>query len=162
MPYQKILVAVDGSDMSLVAMGNAIMLASAFKAKLRVIHVVDEYLGYIDGLSFDLDQYVQSLKQRGQAILANMQNMANDAGIDAEFALYELNEAQIRIPERIVDEANQWHADLLVIGTHGRSGLGRLILGSVADAVVRLAQIPVLLARSNVMNGMQSEILLNG
>ncbi|VVC77027.1 Putative universal stress protein [Aquicella siphonis] len=149
MPYQRILVAVDGSATSQTALKNAVVLANALKAKLRVIHVVDEYLGYIDGLSFDLDQYIQSIRRHGELVLAKMREITNKAGVEAEFDMHEISEAPARIPERIVEDANQWKADLLVIGTHGRSGLGRLILGSVADAVIRLAHIPVLLTRGD-------------
>lgn len=148
MAYKRILVAVDGSETSILALKEAIKLATDFNAVLRIINVADEYLGYIEGLSIDLDKYTASIEKYSQSVLNNMKNIAIKAGIDAEVKLIQITDVPARVPEKIIQDAKQWKADVIVVGTHGRSGFGRMILGSVADGVIRHATTPVLLVRS--------------
>jgi|SRR5579885_599181 nucleotide-binding universal stress UspA family protein len=148
MAYKRILVAVDGSETSVAALKEAIKLANEFKATLRIINVADEFLGYIEGLSIDLDKYTKSIQQYSQSILKTMQDIARKSGIDAETEVIEITDVPARVPEKIIEDARKWKADIIVVGTHGRSGFGRMILGSVADGVIRHAVTPVLLVRS--------------
>jgi len=73
--------------------------------------------------------------------------VARGAGVAVETRLIEIDTLGHRIPEVIVADAEAWPADLIVICTHGRSGLSRMFLGSVAEGVVRVATKPVLLIR---------------
>ena len=75
------------------------------------------------------------------------QARAKKAGVGAESRLVEVEKYGERVVDAIVDEAKRWRADLIVIGTHGRRGVSHLLLGSVAEGVVRLAPAPVLLVR---------------
>lgn len=81
----------------------------------------------------------------GKKILAQAQTLARQAGMAAEVKL--LDAGGERIASILVAEATRWPADLIVIGTHGRSGFSRVLFGSVAEGVVRTADIPVLLIR---------------
>lgn len=146
--YQHILVAVDGSDVANRALAEAIQLAKVHKSKLRMIHVAEEYFVDYSGMNIDFGQYETSVKEHAQAILDNARKTAQESQIDAETRLIELKTLG-RVEEKIVDEIKAWPANLLVIGTHGRKGLNRLLLGSVAEGVIRISPIPVLLIRGD-------------
>jgi nucleotide-binding universal stress UspA family protein len=145
--YKKILVAVDDSEISIQALHEAIGLSKEQQAKLRIIHIVDEY--YVDyvGLGIDYVQLEASFKEYGQKILANMVAIARQSNVDFDSQLIEIKTSGGRIAEKIVEVAKVWPADLLVIGTHGRRGFHHFLLGSVAEGVIRIASMPVLLIR---------------
>lgn len=147
MAYKRILVAVDGSEASTLAMQEAIKLAKDQQAILRIIYVADEFVIVGDGVPFDFTQYENAVRGYGLSILNKMESLAQEAGISVESGIIENTEHSVRIPEKIVQEATNWQADLLVIGTHGRHGFSHLVLGSVAEGVIRMASIPVLLVR---------------
>ncbi len=147
MVYKRILVAVDGSKTSTLAMKEAINLAKNQKAKLRVIYVADEFVVVGEGVPFNFKEYENSIRKYGLHILNKMKFLAKKADISAESGLIENSEHSARIAEIIVQEASAWRANLLVIGTHGRRGFSRLVLGSVAEGVVRIAETPILLIR---------------
>lgn len=145
--YRNILVAVDGSHTSEIALQEAIKLAQTVQAQLRIVHAVDT-VNLNRGVEFPnpaeiLDVMVKS----GEEILRKAQGIARNAGIQAETRLIEIDTLGRRIPEVIAEEAESWPADLVVIGTHGRRGISHLFLGSVAEGVVRVATKPVLLIR---------------
>jgi nucleotide-binding universal stress UspA family protein len=146
--YQRILVAVDGSDSSSRALLEAVNLANVHHAALRIVHVIDEAGVYSDGQVIDPTPVVQSWIEAGRKLLDQSHKRALAAGIDAETRLVENETIGKRIAEVIVEEAATWHADLLVSGTHGRSGLKHLLMGSVAEGIVRICPIPILLIRS--------------
>ena len=148
--YKQILVAVDGSETSNLALREAIKLAKDQKAKLRLIHVVDETPAYLmmdaeaPYLVADLQKALQTV---GQKVLSTCADVVREAGIEADTTLKTAKAIGQRIYEEIEEEATRWPADLIVIGTHGRRGFRRLILGSVAEGVTRIATKPVLLIR---------------
>ncbi len=146
MIYKKILVAVDGSETSTLAMQEAINLAKDQQATLRIIYVADAFV-VGDGVHFDFEQYENTVRGYGMAILNKMKPLAQEVGVTVESDIIENTEHSVRIPEKIVEEANAWHANLLVVGTHGRRGFNRLVLGSVAEGIIRMASTPVLLVR---------------
>jgi nucleotide-binding universal stress UspA family protein len=145
MAYKKILVAVDGSDTSTLAMQEAINLAKDQQATLRIIYVSDAFVVVGDGVRFDFEQYENAVRGHGLSILNKMESLAHKAGVPVESGIIENTESSTRIPEKIVQDSSAWHADLLVIGTHGRRGFSRLVLGSVAEGIIRMASTPVLL-----------------
>lgn len=147
MVYKKILVAVDGSETSTLAMQEAINLAKDQQATLRIIYVADAFVVVGDGVHFDFEQYENAVRGYGMAILNKMESLAQKAGVTVESGIIENTEHSVRIPEKIVQDANAWQADLLVVGTHGRRGFNRLVLGSVAEGIIRMASTPVLLVR---------------
>ena len=72
---------------------------------------------------------------------------AQSAGVPCERVL--IDAAGVRLGESAAAEARQWEADLIVVGTHGRRGIGRVLLGSGAEQVIRMAPVPVLVIRGN-------------
>jgi nucleotide-binding universal stress UspA family protein len=148
MPYKHILVAIDGSDVSNKALKEAIRLATDQKAHLHILHVVDEAFVYHGGPGFDYSQIMKAFKDEGQKILDSAATIVSkQSSIKFDTTLIELNPFQGRIAEVIITKAQDWPADLLVIGTHGRRGFSHLFLGSVAEHIIKLATMPVLLVR---------------
>lgn len=147
--YKKILVAIDDSDTSACALNEAKALARCHGAQLCIAHVADETLMGMHHRTFsttlDLDQARQAICDAGQKLV---DEAAADAdGIKVETLLREASTR--RVSEVIVDAAKEWQADLIVVGTHGRRGIERLIIGSVAEQLVRLAPVSVLLVRQH-------------
>ncbi len=148
--YKHILVAVDGSDTSNHALQEAMKLAKEQQAALRLVHVVDETPAYMTmDTAYALADFQKAMREAGQKVLATCAATARQAGvkIDTKFVILEVL-AQ-RICDAINEEAKRWPADLVVIGTHGRHGFNHLLLGSVAEGVIRLATKPVLVIRGS-------------
>jgi nucleotide-binding universal stress UspA family protein len=95
----------------------------------------------------NLIEIMDVVTKSGLAILHKAETVAKGFGIPVETHLVEAETLADRVPEMIAADAEAWHADLIVICTHGRRGLSHLFLGSVAEGVVRVATKPVLLIR---------------
>jgi len=149
--YKRILFATDGSSVSNLALRQAAMLAAAFKAQLRIVTIADQYSfdqsWWVNAEAFE--QLLSRMRESWSKVLAEAQAEARKSGIEAETRLIELEEQGQRISDRISHEAAAWPADLIVLGTHGRRGMDRLVLGSVAEGVARTAAAPVMLVRGN-------------
>ena len=142
--YERILVPVDGSATSDRGLDEAIRLAKLTGARLRLVHVVDG-LVLSTGLELASCDVVGILTEAGAEILSAAKAKVEAAGIGVDTFLSEtLHE---RICDVVVAQARQWNADLIVIGTHGRRGVGRLLIGSDAEQIVRTAPVPVLVVR---------------
>ncbi|PKO73180.1 MAG: universal stress protein [Betaproteobacteria bacterium HGW-Betaproteobacteria-17] len=145
--FKRILVAVDGSQTGELALQTAIRLAAELQAQLRIVHAAN-----IANLNEDAEfpnrsRLAENTIKHGRDILSGSQASAASAGVAAETTLITIDTLKKRIPEVIAEDAETWPADLIVIGTHGRRGLARLFLGSVAEGVARVASKPVLLVR---------------
>ena len=146
--YRRILVAIDGSPTSEIALREAITLAKDQAATLRLVHVVDLGPAYMNvETASQLDEYELALRAAGEQVLAKALASARAAGLDTESKLVAIITINERASDAIAAEAQRWPADLIVIGTHGRRGFRHLMLGSVAEGVVRVANQPVLLIR---------------
>jgi nucleotide-binding universal stress UspA family protein len=146
--YQRILVPFDGSPTSTRGLDEAIALAKLTGARLRLLHLVDDLVyatGFETGAVY-LSDVLPVMRQAGRTILANGRDRAQRAGIEADTELVE--GMGPRLAEVVSEQAAAWGADLIVIGTHGRRGVGRMLLGSDAEQVLRSAPVPVLLVRS--------------
>lgn len=146
--YRRILAAVDGSPASAKGLREAIRLARGEGARLYLLHVVDEYPAFaaLDGMMAGAPgaDLVPALRERGKRVLAQAQCLAEKHGVKAKTVLREgLGPAA----SPIVREARKIGADVIVLGTHGRRGLRRLVLGGDAEQVVRASRVPVLLVR---------------
>lgn len=144
--YAKILVAVDESDTSRHALVQAIELARKLSATLRMVHVLD--MGWLPiGPEVAIDTAALSEARRGvgETIIAAARDAARQAGFEAEAGLVETGTPIQQVAEAIAREASRWGAELVVLGTHGRRGFQHLMLGSVAEQVVRRSDAPVLL-----------------
>lgn len=146
--YDKILVPVDGSATSNQGLREAIKLAKLCGAQLRLIHVVD-LLSYNLATASDASlsaEVWKALKDGGAQVLAQALATVTAEGLKADTKMFE-NLAS-RVSELVIDEARDWGAGLIVLGTHGRRGVGRMVLGSDAEQIVRHASVPVLLVRA--------------
>lgn len=145
--YRKILVPIDGSLTSNRGLVEAIELAKDQSATLRLVHVLDELiLGPGAEAVVYLGNTVDMLRDAGKQLLADAEAMVREQGLKVETVVLEVMGG--RAAESIVAEANKWGADLIVLGTHGRRGAKRLVMGSDAEEIVRTTPIPVLLVRS--------------
>ena len=146
--YKRILVPVDGSHTSTQGLSEAIKLAKVQKAKLRLIHVVDELIltGGIDGSADYSGNLLESLRDGGKSILRTAESRVQRHGLNSESVMLEHFGNQAA--GLIVKDAKKWKADLIVLGTHGRRGIRRLVMGSDAEEIVRTSPVPVLLVRS--------------
>lgn len=142
MSYEKIIIAVDSSEYSINAAKKGLELARRLNAKAALLFVVDESkaMGNADeGILPDAALIV--LKKEAEQTLDSLAKM------------YDGNDLVKLMPEGkpkedIIKTAEAWKADLIVIGTHGRTGLKHLLLGSVAEQVVRHSKIPVMVVPS--------------
>jgi nucleotide-binding universal stress UspA family protein len=139
--YQKILIAVDESDCSRRAAQLGLGLAGQLGARVSLVHILN---GSPASPSQSASIGLTGARARGQALLEEWQAEARRRGLEAQTQLREMT----RPAEGIVAAAQQENCDLIVMGTHGREGLPYLLLGSVAERVIRLAPVPVLLVRS--------------
>lgn len=152
--YDRILVPIDGSATSRKGLDEAIKLALLCGASLRLVHVLD-LLAFTSGFETartvvqDIEPHA---RQVGQAILDEGRDRAMASGIRQVET--RLEQAGVRrTHEVILEEAAKWHADLIVLGTHGRRGVDRLLLGSDAERVLRTSPVPVLLVRKEADGG---------
>jgi nucleotide-binding universal stress UspA family protein len=144
--YRHVLVAVDGSDISTRALKEALRLARDERAQVRIVHAVDAMPPPTTGEVYvDYDAHRQESLKAGRAVLNEALALARQAGLEPETILAEVQTEGTS--GAIVEEARRWPADLIVMGTHGRSGLMHLLLGTVAEGVVRQTPTPVLLVR---------------
>lgn len=144
--YQRILVPINGSATSERALQEAIKIADG-KAQIRLVSVLEEILT-IGSEGFDNANNAvlqEAARKTAEKTLAMAAETVRKSGAKAEIVLRD--ELGTSVVDAINGEAQSWLADLIVIGTHGRTGLTRLILGSVAEGVVREATMPVLLIR---------------
>ena len=142
--YNRILVAFDASPAAQLAMAQALTLAKAAQAAVRAVHVVDiMFPASPDMVYMDLETYRRDRVLAGQQVLDQAAEMGRRAGVDVETRLLEVEGS--RYSNAIIAEAKRWPADLIVLGTHGRSAIMHLLMGSVAQRVVRHAPVPVLL-----------------
>ncbi len=146
--YERILVAVDESETSDLAFEEAIRLAKDQKAALRVLHVIDISPAYLTvETPYPFAEYQEALEEMGGKLLANRVAKARAARVKVDSKLVAIATYGRRICDIIEEQAKKWPADLIVIGTHGRRGARRLMLGSVADGLIRVTTKPVLLIR---------------
>lgn len=145
--YRNILVPIDGSPTAGRGLQEAIELARSLGSRLRVLHVVNSAYWVAPGATpGGTDDLFTQMRSSGESIVHEATVAARSAGVEVDGKLLEAPGQHAG--EFILEEARAWPAQLIVCGTHGRSGLRRLLMGSDAEYVVRLSAIPVLLVRS--------------
>jgi len=138
--YDNILVPTDGSDGTARVVEHALHIARDNDATLHVLHVIDTSTSPLDLHSRSV---YDALEAAGRASVIEIRDRALEAGV------HTVTEVREGTPFReILDYAGANDVDLIVIGTHGRTGLRRTLLGSVTERVVRLSEIPVLTVRT--------------
>lgn len=145
MSYQNILVPVDGSDTSFAAIKKAADLAKAFDAKITVAQVLalDPYIAAEYITTSQTNDIIERARSSIQDTLEEAKQRFQSEGVEVETKLLE---GQV-IHREIVNAAEELKADLIVIGSHGRTGLKKLFLGSVAQNVLSEISTPVLVVR---------------
>ncbi len=146
--YQRILVALDGSDTSKHALQAAIRLGQDCSAKLIAVFVVDNTPVLYDAGYYDPTLLRQALMEEGEHVMAEAKQQIEAAGLEAQTEVVEVELLGDDISHEIDKAAEAAKADVVVLGTHGRRGFKRLMLGSVAERYVRVSSRPVLLIPS--------------
>ncbi len=141
--YDTILVPMDGSTAAETAVETALDLAQRFDASLHAINVVelDEYPADVES------EAAEEVIQRGEETLATVRGRAADVGVSATTHVIETADP---IHQTIIDYAIDHDAALIVMGTHGRTGLNRLVLGSVTERTLRTSPVPVLTVHEDI------------
>lgn len=144
--YQRILIPVDGSETATKAMITALQLARDSGGQVHLVHVVEGMTPLAaDPYGAYSGEVIEIMRQSGSKILEDALEVAKAAGVTADTELFD-NFGE-RLAEVVADAATRFNADLIVVGTHGRRGLGRMMLGSGAEQIIRLAPVPVLVIR---------------
>jgi nucleotide-binding universal stress UspA family protein len=140
--YKRILVPVDGSDTSNKALVRALQLARETGARVCLLHSIDE-LALYSAMEYGSDVIVLAHEQ-AEKVLEDAAAIAKSAGVETD---RKLMEPGMRLGDCVAVTALDWKADLIVVGTHGRRGIGRALLGSGAEQIIRHAPVPVLVIR---------------
>lgn len=143
--YKRIMVSVDGSDTSNRGLKEAINLAKDQQATLAIAHVIDIVVSF--GAGQFPQTYVEATRELARHTIDKARETAHAAGIEAEIQSVEILTSGYHVGDTVAQLARDWKADLLVVGTHGRRGVSRLLIGSVAERIVRVSPCPLLLVR---------------
>jgi len=145
--YKHILIAVDGSDTSRRAFDAALELAKAMGSTLHPFYVIENTPMYFDAPGYDPSILRGQMIAQGNDLAAEFNKAMADKGVSGEMLTGEASSVE-DVPTLVLNAAHTQGADLIVMGTHGRRGVQRLILGSVAERCVRQSTVPVLLIPS--------------
>jgi len=147
--FHHILVPVDGSPTSAKALDEAIRLAIFSGAKITLLHVMDD-LSHVTGFEPAINyvqQIVPLMREAGERLLAKEGEKVLAHRLPVECVL--IAEGPGRICDHVAEHARISHVDLIVVGSHGRRGVARVVLGSDAEQIIRSAPVPVLVVRGN-------------
>ena len=145
MAYHNILVPVDGSETSHAAVEKAVEFAKAFGSKITVVQalVLDPYIAAEYISASQTNDLIERARTSIEESLAAAKAKFNEQGIEVETKLLE---GQV-IHREIIRAAEELHADLIIIGSHGRTGFKKLFLGSVAQSLLGESHVPILIVR---------------
>lgn len=148
--YAQILIAVDGSELAERALAHGFAMAKALGSKVTVVTVMEPpamvggTYGAFGSVGFDpIPELIEAQKKQAEGILAKATDAAAAAGVEVKTLLVENSFPA----EGIIAAAEEAKADLVVMGSHGRRGFGRLLLGSQTSNVLAQSKIPVLVTR---------------
>ena len=143
--YRKILVPLDGSETAERGLQEAIDLAQGETTRLLLLNVVEDFPIADTPPAAEFNAWRASLRSKGEALLGRAKRLATEAGAQTDTIV--VDAVGDRAAHVIVDTARKHGCDLIAIGTHGRRGFQRMMMGSDAEQVVRLSDVPVLLVR---------------
>lgn len=146
--FKRVIVPVDGSQTSNKALTVALQMARDSGGSVRIIHVIEgsnygSNIMQIEGFSGDAMQPIRSAAKK---ILDDAMALAEPFGVQTDTKLFDTVDG--RLADAVGNAATEWQADLIVVGTHGRRGIGRILMGSGAEQIMRQAPIPVLVIRA--------------
>ncbi|RQT62154.1 universal stress protein [Burkholderia cepacia] len=145
--YTNIMVAVDGSPSSKLALDEGLKVARSYGARLFAVFVVDRSLLVTYAGRMDPDALLDEVRRDGAAVLRSTERAISHAAVNGDTEIVETEPGQ-NVAERLQRYVVEHSIDLAVIGTHGRRGVRRLFLGSVAERFLRGSSCPVLLVRA--------------
>jgi nucleotide-binding universal stress UspA family protein len=151
--YANIVVAVDGSKPSVRALNEAIHMASVSKAKLCAVYVRDTSASFVYGYCGDRAAMQTASYKDARLVVSNARRIFSKGGVTGDVSVTGLESLSDDVASCLQRWVQQHGADLVVIGTHGRKGVRRLMRGSVAERFVRIATCPVLVVRDQDGNG---------
>jgi nucleotide-binding universal stress UspA family protein len=145
--YDRILVPVDGSATSDKGVSEAIALARLTGGRIKLLHVYEApMLGIGSEAALLRGEDVRgAARAAGRHVLAGAVASVKAAGVEVDDVLLDCEDK--RLCDHVAQAAHAWNASLIVMGSHGRRGLQRLLLGSDAEQILRTAPVPVLLVR---------------
>ncbi|MCO4093641.1 MAG: universal stress protein [Acidovorax sp.] len=143
--FKHILVPVDGSETSLLAVSKAAGLAKAFGSAVTALYVLDPYpfTGVGADFAYGQAQYINAAKAEANAAMEAVRKAMGEAGVAVTTVVGEGH----AVHEGIVRALEGTDIDLVVMGSHGRRGLEKLMLGSVAQKVLGVVRVPVMVVR---------------
>lgn len=144
--FKRILVPYDGSEVSTLAVEAAARIAHDAGGRILLLHVLDE-LDYLYGYHTGDRPLIEWLREQAGAALDRGGAICSGAGVPFETRIEESPGS--RLGDRVAHAASDWEADLVVIGSHGRRGFSRALLGSGAEQIIRFAKAPILLVRED-------------
>lgn len=144
--YKRILIATDGSELAQKGVQHGLTLAKALGATATVVTATEPWTAVVAGdmgIAFPIDDYEKACAANAARILTGASALAKDLGVSCE-----TQHAKDTFPaDGIVETAKRLDCDLIVMASHGRRGVSRLILGSQANKVVTHSTVPVLIVR---------------
>ncbi|MFP8890370.1 universal stress protein [Natrialbaceae archaeon A-CW2] len=144
--YETILIPTDGSEGTDPAIGNGLDIARKYDATVHALYVIDVAelleIGYLGGDSADFEETIEPLEDEAKRAVEAIEERARREGVDIVTVV-----RQGTPYEEILEYAEDAAADLIVMGTHGRSGLSRYLIGSVTERIVRTSDVPVLVVQ---------------
>lgn len=143
--YTKIMVAVDGSVIAKAALNEAVQLAKDVRAELLSIYVVEYPHIYISDLGYDPAPIAEALLNEGARVLEGAESVTKSQNIRSRSLLVNDRDTVKSVAEVLHQSADDYEAGVVVLGTHGRGGFKRFLLGSVAEEFVRMSTRPILL-----------------
>ena len=141
--YLKVLVAVDGSEYSMKAAEYAISIAKQFGSQVIALHVTTSDMS--TSLSASFSPHMEEIKKNAEIFFEEIRRIGDKANWDIPLRTELI--ASSSVTGGIIDFAEKEHVDLIVVGTRGRSGFKKLLLGSVASSIVNYAHCPVLIVK---------------
>lgn len=141
--FKEILVPTDGSEGVTDAINCAVAMAKTFNCRIHILHVIESPRLQDYGAFFALPEIMKELQAAGDEVCKNALDFLSQSGFDN--AVHEKSEGYPA--DEILDYARANAIDLIVMGTHGRRGINRVVLGSIAEEVVRRSEVPVMTVR---------------
>jgi nucleotide-binding universal stress UspA family protein len=143
--FEHVLLPADGSDNAQRAIVKAVAIAQAFKSRVTAIYVIDPYAFSGVGADFAYGQaeYLSAARAEAEVALAQARDAFSAVGMAIETAVVEAHS----VPRGILAKAQELRADLIVMGSHGKRGLEKIVLGGVTRHVLSHAHLPVLVVR---------------
>lgn len=144
MSYKRIVAAVDGSKISNLVFKEALYLAKALHSKLYILHIIERLPDHV-AYAIDVSKYQLQATKAGEKLLAKFDALAKKNKISTETKLIEIINFKDNVSNKILKATKSWKADLLVMGTHGRTGFSHFMLGSVTEETLKTLKTPILI-----------------